>query len=313
MKSSKCSTVLPTEAKQGVSSSDFTYLFYKLSFPVFCTINFRQTITQGNPEVKVSPVKCGEGRKFTSEGVLQLPASFDLSNLNRSFNTTRIEYEPAASKDFVAVGKCSRIKLFFRGFPLRTSLEEIKQFFCKHGQVEYLYFMGPSKNGKALTSIQGYVIFEENETAHSILESKPKLDFFGTKIVCQEYQPNKKKKLRTSSAKKNEPILEGKQGSNLVEVVKEPTPQKEGQSGNSPKLGSNPTAEHSVVIKARDPECSVKKAARKVYLKHSDEIETNSKAACNVRFHQHERFLQHNAKLYTGLFVNQAMRGYRHF
>lgn len=174
------------------STEAFDYYRYRLSKAVFCTINFRFCITMGMPNAKVVPVKSGEGRKFTSEGVVQVPRG-TLMTSNRYFNNALVTYEPAARCDFDEASKQARVKLYFRGFPAGTPTEEITRFMEQFDQVEYFYLMGQPKSGKILGTIQGYVIFNKNETANYLLTNTTKIMYNKSTIAFQEYQANKKK------------------------------------------------------------------------------------------------------------------------
>lgn len=134
-----------------------------------------------------------DGQKFTQEGVLKVPKGFDPSTCIR-FRKAKISYFKATLEDFNRVLQKARIKVFFRGFPLGTPTEEIRKFFSHFGRVEYLYLMASSKSGVVQTFIQGYFIYSSNEEAEYFLSQKKVHVFRGSRICCQVYIGNKKKK-----------------------------------------------------------------------------------------------------------------------
>ena len=177
------------------------YYYYKLARPVICTINFRAFITQGDLRAKVVPVKCGEGHKFTQEGVIRVPVEFDPKKSSH-FNKVKVQYKPSTSIDFESAALKARIKVYFRGFPLQTSVDEISSYFSAYGKIEYLYLMGPTKSQNSQRSVQGYVIFTANDCAHQVLAEVKSLYFRSSKIFCEIYQTRKKKKTNLNAESK---------------------------------------------------------------------------------------------------------------
>lgn len=190
----------PTDANRldTTKEDNFEYFGYRLSRPVICTINFRCFVMQGSPLVKIVPVKCGEGHKYTQEGVLRVPIGFN-PHLSAYFKRVRITYSPATAADFESAGQQARIKIYFRGFPLDTTRDQIGYFFSYFGKLEYLYIMAMSKTRLVQKSIQGYVIFQDNQDAHQLLAQRAGLVFNGLNIFCEIYKTNKKKKCLSES------------------------------------------------------------------------------------------------------------------
>lgn len=185
----------PTEnLNMGMTNHDEgLYYWYRLARPVICTINFRCHIMQGSSQVKIVPIKCGEGRKYTQEGVIKVPYGFD-PHVCSQFKGVKIDYSHATATDFQNAGQAARIKIYFRGFPLDTSRDEIGYFFSTFGKLEYLYIMAMSKTRAIQKSIQGYFIFKENNDAHQFLAHHEELYFKGLRLFCEIYKTNKKKK-----------------------------------------------------------------------------------------------------------------------
>lgn len=175
------------------NEENFEYYIYRLSRPVICTINFRCYIMQGSSSVKIVPIKCGEGHKYTQEGVLRVPIGFNPHH-SSYFKRVRIMYSQATLAEFECASQRARIKIYFRGFPLETSREEIGNFFSYFGKLEYLYIMAMSKSRLVQKSVQGYVIFQINDHAHLLLSQREDLVFNGLNIFCEIYKTNKKKK-----------------------------------------------------------------------------------------------------------------------
>jgi hypothetical protein len=157
----------------------------------------------GIPNSKVVPIKSGEGRKFTAEGVVQIPKGYLLTSY-LYFNNATIQYRPASYQEFVGAAQQARMKLYFRGFPAGTCQDEILLFLQQFGQIEYFYQMGAPKSGKQMKTIQGYIIFDQNEDAFFVLNENNKIMFGHSQIVFQEYQANKKKKQHKRSLKLNQ-------------------------------------------------------------------------------------------------------------
>ena len=175
------------------NEENFEYYAYRLCRPVICTINFRCFVMQGSSSVKIVPIKCGEGHKYTQEGVLRVPIGFNPHH-SSYFKRVRIVYSQATSADFHGAAERARIKIYFRGFPLETSREEICEFFSYFGKLEYLYIMAMSKSRLVQKSVQGYVIYQVNAHAHHLLGQREDLFFNGLNIFCEIYKTNKKKK-----------------------------------------------------------------------------------------------------------------------
>lgn len=171
----------------------FTYFRYKLSRPVICTINFRDSLTQKVPSARVAPIKIGEGNKFTQEGVMKVPRGFNPFITSR-FRQALIEYSQSTQRSFKEVTQLARIKVFFKGFPFGTSVEAIKQYFSTFGKIEYLYIMTPSKTRGRSPVMQGYFIFGSNDETIHFLENKPSLYFGWSFIQVEIYQGAKKKR-----------------------------------------------------------------------------------------------------------------------
>lgn len=175
------------------SEEGFQYFKYSLSQPVVCTINFRCFTMNGFRYVKIVPVKCGEGHKYTQEGAVKAPLDY-FPPQSTHFKRAQIVFEHATAADFERATSQVRLKIYFRGFPLETHKHDVSRFFSAYGKLEYLYIMAPSKTGPASRLIQGYVIFRSNDDAQNILHFKDVLFFKGLKILCEVYQSNKKNK-----------------------------------------------------------------------------------------------------------------------
>lgn len=174
------------------------YFSYYLSRPVICTIAFRNFMTQEAWSAKVVPLKCGEGHKFTQQGVLRVPLGFD-PLVNSKFNRVRVKYSHSSKAEFNNAAGQARVKIFFRGFPFGTSTEDIQHFFSNYGKLEYLYIMATSKTGPVSKSIQGYIIFGSNDQGHELVRQTDSLFFNGLNIVCEVYHGNKTKKRLSES------------------------------------------------------------------------------------------------------------------
>ena len=55
------------------------YFYFCLSRPIYCSIQFGQFASMRMPFARVFPIKIGEGRKYTVEGVVRLPAIYQLA------------------------------------------------------------------------------------------------------------------------------------------------------------------------------------------------------------------------------------------
>lgn len=193
----KRSWVTNDAAKPEINES-YQYFSYSLSRPVICTIAFRNFVTQEVKAAKVVPLKCGEGHKFTQQGVLRAPLGFD-PLVNSKFKRVRVKYSHSSAAEFNNAGGQARVKIFFRGFPLGTSTEEIRSFFSNYGKLEYLYIMATPKAAPVSKSIQGYIIFGSNDQGYALVHQTDNLFFNDLNIVCQVYHGQKTKKKLSES------------------------------------------------------------------------------------------------------------------
>lgn len=272
----------------------FEYFGYRLSRPVICTLSFRDFITQKDQNARVAPVKGGDGQKFTQEGVLKVPKGFDPSTCIR-FRKAKISYFKATLEDFNRVLQKARIKVFFRGFPLGTPTEEIRKFFSHFGRVEYLYLMASSKSGVVQTFIQGYFIYSSNEEAEYFLSQKKVHVFRGSRICCQVYIGNKKKKRNQENKLSN---TEGSPFEDSASVAHSSSlfdPSSKGQKRFG-GIGDHPTktkieevqVKHDSLIKINS-----EFSHRRPYLRNLDLVKTNSKESANIRFNICKRSTLH--------------------
>lgn len=270
----------------------FVYFSYKLARPVICTINFRGFITQGDPLAKVVPVKCGEGHKFTQEGVIRVPRVFDPSK-STVFNKVKVKYRTVTPVDYEEANQKARIKVYFRGFPLQTPVEEITRFFSVFGRIEYLYLMGPTKSKSAHRSAQGYIIYSSNDSAHKVLNQDNSLLFRGIKIFCEIYQTKKKKKTSSNPlASRFNPMPEpidcsathpgSATGSSFKDKYLKLQNTTSNQNSGQIQQGSaiNPNNRHEVQLGSLQP---LNESSRP-YLKHAYLVKSNSADQDNLRF-----------------------------
>ena len=266
--------------------SSYNYYKYKLSKPVICTLNFRNYLKQGVLDAKIVPLKCGETKKYTQEGIIRVPEFFDPYK-SSMFLKVKVAYFPASNEDFERTISQAKIKVYFRGFPLRSTGEEIKNYFSAFGQVEHAYLMQPTKGQFTVRkSEQGYIIFASNDSAHSVLNLKGKLYYKGSKLFCDVYEYQKKK---------------GKTGKSLLNKNQMNTKASMGGCTQNPiRTDSNyvgiPQIESSQHLEKRTdhtlfPNLNLKEAAcsswipiSRRHLRYSPFIEHNTSASQNLQF-----------------------------
>lgn len=267
---------------------NYKYFYYRLARPVICTINFRSFITQGRLTVKVVPVKCGEGCKFTQEGVIRVPVDFDPFRSSH-FNKVKARYTPASLADYEEALSSVRIKVYFRGFPLQTLPDEINYYFSQLGKIEYLYLMGPTKSKDTHRSVQGYVIYSSNQVANDVLSRARELFFRGLKIFCEVYQTRKKRNLNSHTKSKD--FVDNNKTSRLNNPVKGPGSAhgqsiKDRLSKHRVSSESNPQELNSFVSQKQQGYSSapVQGSASRPYLKFIHLVKSNSSDQDNLRF-----------------------------
>lgn len=272
----------------------FEYFGYRLSRPVICTLSFRDFITQKDQTARVAPIKGGEGQKFTQEGVLKVPRGFDPFACIR-FRKSKVSYFTATLEDFNRVLQKARIKVFFRGFPLGTPTEEIRKFFSQFGRVEYLYLMASSKSGAVQTFIQGYFIYSSNEEAEFFLSQKKFHVFRGSRICCQVYIGNKKKKRNQENKMSNTEGSPFEDSASVAHSASILDPSSKGKKrfggiGDHPNKAKMEVAQvtHDSLLKI-NPEIKY----RRPYLRNLDLVKINSKEQNNIRFNICQRSPRH--------------------
>lgn len=277
---------LPWDLSQPTQELDDIYQYYRycLSRPVICTISFRCFIMQGSQDVKIVPVKCGDGHKYTQEGIIRVPQGFNPCT-SSYFKRVRLQYTPATAWDFENAAKQARIKIYFRGFPLETDTNEIGRFFSQFGKLEYLYIMAASKARPNQRSIQGYIIFRSNEHGHGLLDHKESLFFKGLKIFCEIYQTGKQKKSLSETKLKELGVtpsenLASTPGSAPGKISKDRFLKLSDPDRKDSRvhLSFAPSNEDESDLMPKRPVCF------KPYLRNLEKVKGNSKNELNVRF-----------------------------
>ena len=272
--------------RNSVNSEEmFEYFGYKLSRPVICTLSFRDFITQKEQSARVAPIKGGDGQKFTQEGVLKVPRGLNPFTSIR-FRKAKISYFPATQQDFDRVLKKARLKVFYRGFPLGTPTEEIRNFFSHFGRVEYLYLMASSKSGAVQTFIQGYFIYSSNEEAEYFLSQKKAHIFRGSRICCQVYIGNKKKKRNVENKLSNTEASPFEDSASVAHSSSQIDPSSKGKQRFG-GIGDHPTNRKfggNQFSMDRELDVNSEMRQRRPYLRNLDLVKTNSKQHQNIRF-----------------------------
>lgn len=271
---------------QAISEDEFTYFGYRLSRAVICTLGFRDFITQKDQAARVAPVKSGDGHKFTIEGILKVPKGFDPHICTR-FRKAKIVYSAATLADFNKVVQQARIKVFFRGFALGTRTEDIRRFFSFFGRVEYLYLMASSKNGINQNFIQGYFIYSSNEEAEYLLSQKHAHVFRGSKICCQIYIGNKKKKRSSENkgSKTDSPFEDSASvahSSNNLDLYSKVSKKFGGIGDRIDKIGNIQTIPN--VMNENHAFLNSDNRFKRPFLLNLDHVKSNSKEPTNIRF-----------------------------
>lgn len=276
------------EYRAASSEEKALYFSYKLTKSVICTINFRSFMTQEDQVAKIAPIKSGEGHKYTQEGVIKVPLGFEPTR-SSEFNRVKVKYRATTAAHFQEAIQKARIKVYFRGFPLKTPIEDISQYFSSYGKIEYLYLMDSTKSKSALRSAQGYVIYNSNDSANLVLSKSQSLYFRGIKILCELFQTKKKKnsspkeildamsttpeRLDTSGSK---PVSIGASNSSNQYKKEQTAVQEVKVSGNPAKISNLEREKHPTNQR------SVRRSIRP-YLKHAYLVNSNTADLENLR------------------------------
>lgn len=165
----------------------FSYMHYRAESPAKCDLSFRKFITTSvfNGAILI-PVRSGQGRKLTSEGVVKIAANSAMPTTTCYMDTV-LFWTPISEFIFERYRKESATKIYFRGFPLEASQAQIVNLFSEFGPLQYLYIMCDSSYKKR-TNRQGYVIFESRASVDRLFSQKATLNFYGFQIYFEEYK-----------------------------------------------------------------------------------------------------------------------------
>ena len=167
------------------------YLHYQADRPMKYDIAFRRFIisTTLHDRAHLVPVRFGPGRKFTSEGVVKVLGTCIVPTACKyqgSFLKWTLIPLPVYEKYRVSAAT----KVYFRGFPLDASQQDVANTFRIFGSLQYVYLMCDSAN-KTRSNKQGYIIFEYRDSVERLLSIGQALSFKGFPIYFEEYKSKK--------------------------------------------------------------------------------------------------------------------------
>lgn len=174
------------------SISDRIFYKYILEEMVLCNQVFRHNLATKLNCLTVTPTKCGQGRRYTKTGVLEIahtqnsmpPESIDFQGIT-------VKLEPIQKVTYQKSKKEQAVKVFFKGFPPGSTKSDVQSVFGQFGTIQYSYFMiEPSQ--RTSNARLGYIIYSQREAVDRLLAFNRQLFFGGQQIVYAEYKPNKK-------------------------------------------------------------------------------------------------------------------------
>ena len=167
--------------------NDFIYLQYFTDVPAPCDISFRKFITNWVFDNAIMiPVRSGHGRKWTTQGVLKVLAGTTIPAQTR-FKNSVLQWTITTELVFEHCRRELATKVYFRGFPIDTTLGEVAEVFGRFGHLEYVFMMGITKRQKR-SNRQGYVIFESRKSVDQLFASKGGLVYRGCHLYIAEYK-----------------------------------------------------------------------------------------------------------------------------
>lgn len=175
------------EADPIEGSQKFEYRHYTADVPALCDLAFRKFVTNTvfNGAILI-PVRSGPGRKFTTEGVVKVLAVSEKPGTTE-FMSSILSWTQITEFIYERYRKEQSTKVYFRGFPLDTTLGQISSYFGYCGPLQYVYVMCDS-NTKQRSNKQGYIIYESRSSVERLFQSKTELYFKGCQIYVEEYK-----------------------------------------------------------------------------------------------------------------------------
>lgn len=170
----------------------YCYFRYELAKQVECSTTLRDHIkARTHYRAHVLPIREGFKGKFTKHGVVRC-SYFPSKNYHdkcQYFGIEMIIY-PIAEEEFHKTKKSTNRKVYFRGFPLDATEDEVINLFCQFGEIEFVYFMKESKSNKR-TNRQGYFIYKDHDQMAALLESGMAFRCRNKKVHYEEFSQQK--------------------------------------------------------------------------------------------------------------------------
>lgn len=211
--------VTRTSSEQYASQQDlpmagqYLHLHYQADRPIVYDLSFRRFVTTALFDRAILvPVRSGSGRKLTVEGVVKVAYGHGIP-CKTQYQESFLHWSAISSDDFEYLRKSSATKVYFRGFPLETTQDEVTSVFSKFGPIQYVYVMNDSSHKKR-SNKQGYIIYEQRHSLERLLDMKYPLSFKGSRIHFEEYKSKNsvllkedlKTPVQTESLKGNFPV-----------------------------------------------------------------------------------------------------------
>ncbi len=251
------------------------FLKYILEDQVLCSQEFRQALITRMNCLSMTPIKCGQGRRYTKSGVLEIDGK-NMVQIPKmvEVNGVVVKLEPISFDMFEKLKQKEAVKIFFKGFPISATKSDVQAIFEQFGNIQYSYFMVESKQGIANNKL-GYIIYSDREAVERLLINKTPLFFGNNRIIYAEYQPNRKV---TKKGKKTVPVYENKPASNVSVIM-----QKSEVSKPDSKMahGEKPRNKWPVGQVSND---GYQAYFKRPFLKVSDEVRQNTVSNMNIRF-----------------------------
>lgn len=287
-------------SQQSRGSTQNVYLHYQADRPIKYDISFRGFLTTAIFEKAILvPVRTGPGRKLTSEGVVKVSANQQIPQ-NCHFQECVLKWTLIDQATFEKYKDASATKVYYRGFPLEATQDEVAATFIKFGPLQYVYIMCDSAQKKR-TNRQGYIIYESRDSIERLFAIKKPLTFKGCRIHFEEY------KSKNSILQREDPKVYHQQ-ENHVPTFRANCTRNTGRVNKSAvydlaqrhshlslltRDGSNPesrkaiqTAKDSRQALSSKADLVTKKKGLRPYLRFADSIDINSEKDRNIRFNK---------------------------
>lgn len=187
------------------TSRSFHYYRYELAAAVPCDLEFRKFMACSLSFVHVIPNKTGPTLKLTQKGVVQVPYNSDYPLTEYvSYKGVPLFIEQITFQEYELQKKETQTKIYFTGFPVGTSVQDVELTFNRFGQVQYVFLMKP-KGKPSGGYLHGYFFFSNRAEVERLISFSGRLFFDRYRIRYEEFKstiPGKRQKVKKTAITK---------------------------------------------------------------------------------------------------------------